>query len=757
MGDKTEISVGELFLYDNSLEQNFGLRPLTTEQLIIMSVSQNLPEKNTSPSDEIDLGKLFGILVDNRWSIILITFVFAVVGVAYALLATPIYKADALIQVEEKSSGMPALGDMGELFGSESSATTEIEIVKSRMIIGKTIDKFNLTTVITPQYLPVIGKGLARLKDTSIGVKVSRFEIPQNVIDPVYTLTVTDEGSGLYKLTDVDERKILIGKVGELAIDGDYRLFITALNADTGSVFTLVKQSRLDATQDLQRNLAVGELGKQTGILQLSLTGENRADVENILNDISQNYLLQNVERNSAEAENSLEFLRSHLPNIKAELTSAEDKLNRFRQDNDSIDLGLEAKSTLEVMVTLEAQLNELTFKESDISQRFTKEHPAYLSLIDKRQTLLNERDKVNRQVQKLPKTQREVLRMTRDVEVNQQIYIQLLNKVQELNIVKASTVGNVRILDTAQSYTRSVKPKKPLIVVLATLLGGMLAITAALLRAAFHRGVENPDDIEAIGLPVYASIPMSDWQVELDKKRQNKKIKTLNETLLTISNPADLSVEALRSLRTSLHFAMMEAKNNILMISGPSPSIGKSFVSANMGAVVAKAGQRILVIDADMRKGRMECQMATTHKSGLSDYLSGQMPIEATIKELSIENFHYISRGDVPPNPSELLLHPRFQVLMEWASANYDMVIIDTPPILAVTDAAIVGAHAGTTFMVGRFSLNTAKEIDVAKQRFEKNGIEVKGFILNAVVRKASSYYGGNYGYYNYSYESEK
>ncbi|PSU50926.1 tyrosine-protein kinase [Photobacterium frigidiphilum] len=721
-----------------------------------MSVTQDLPQKKISSSDEIDLGKLFGILIDNRWYIILIVFMFTVVGVAYALLATPIYKADALIQVEQKSSGMPAIGDMGELFSSESSASTEIEIIKSRMIIGKTVDKLNLTTVTIPQYLPVIGKGLARLQGTSIELDVSRFEIPEHVQVPIYTITVSDIESGQYVLTDSNERQVLTGTVGQLVSKGDYRLFVTSINADTGSTFTLFKRSRLDVIQNLQHNLTVNERGKQTGILQLSLMGEDRTDIEQILNDISQNYFLQNVARNSAEAENSLEFLRSHLPDIKAELTIAEDKLNRYRQDNDSIDLGLEAQSTLNVMVTLEAQLNELTFKESDVSQRFTKEHPAYLSLLDKRKTLLGERERLNRQIQKLPKTQREVLRMTRDVEVNQQIYIQLLNKVQELNIVKASTVGNVRILDAALSYTNAVKPKKSLIVVLATLLGGVLAIAIALIRAAFHRGVENPDDIEAIGLPVYACIPMSDWQVELDKKIKTKKVKIIQETLLTVSNPADLSVEALRSLRTSLHFAMMEAKNNILMISGPSPSIGKSFVSANMAAVVAKAGQRVLVIDADMRKGRMERQMATSHKLGLSDYLSGQTSIEKIIKEPGVENFHYISRGDVPPNPSELLLHPRFQGLMEWASSNYDMVIIDTPPILAVTDAAIVGTHAGTTFMVGRFGQNAVKEIEVAKQRFEKNGIEVKGFILNAVVRKASSYYGGNYGYYNYSYESK-
>ncbi|UXI00530.1 polysaccharide biosynthesis tyrosine autokinase [Photobacterium sp. TY1-4] len=718
-----------------------------------MSVTQNTQVKQDS--DEIDLGKLFGILLDSRWSIIAITFVFAIVGVAYALLAAPIYKADALIQVEEKSSGMPALGEMGELFASESSATTEIEIIKSRMILGKTVDKLNLTTTITPEYFPLFGKGIARIQGNQPEAHIERFEIPDGVLKPKYRLRVLDASSGQYELQDVDGNLVLNGTVGMLAQNNQFVLFVSKLDAESGQSFELTKQSRLDAIQWLQQNLSINERGKQTGILQLSYTGENRSQIEAILNDISQNYFLQNVARNSAEAENSLQFLRTHLPDIKTQLTASEDLLNQFRQENESIDLGLEAKSTLDVMVTIESQLNELTFKESEISQRFTKEHPAYVALLDKRKTLLGERERLNQQIQKLPKTQREVLRLTRDVEVNQQIYVELLNKVQELNIVKASTVGNVRILDKAQTYTKAVKPQKTLVVALATLLGGMFGVAIALLRAALHRGVENPDEIEAVGLPVYASVPMSDWQIELEKKQNGKKKFSIEETLLAVSNPADLSIEALRSLRTSLHFAMMEAKNNILMISGPSPGIGKSFVSANMAAVVAKAGQKVLVIDADMRKGRMERQMGVSAKPGLSDYLSGQVSIETLIKQPGVENLEFIGRGEVPPNPSELLMHPRFKELMDWASANYDLVIVDTPPILAVTDAAIVGSHAGTSLLVGRFGQNTVKEVEVTKQRFEQNGIEIKGFILNAVVRKSSSYYGNNYGYYNYSYSS--
>ncbi|ELV8853917.1 polysaccharide biosynthesis tyrosine autokinase, partial [Vibrio fluvialis] len=461
----------------------------------------------------------------------------------------------------------------------------------------------------------------------------------------------------------------------------------------------------------------------------------------------------QNVERESAEAEKSLSFLKGHLPEIKVKLTLAEDELNKFRRQNDSIDLGLEAKSTLDVMVKLETQLNELTFKESEVSQKFTKDHPAYKSLLDKRQTLLNEKEKLNKQVQKLPKTQREILRLTRDVEVNQQIYVQLLNKVQELSIIKASTVGNVRILDTAESYSQAVKPKKTITVILCTMFGAFLSLGYVLLKAAFHKGVESPDEIEALGLSVYASVPKSNLQIELASKLKSKGRRNQGTTLLAESNPADLSIEALRALRTSLHFAMMEAKNNRIMISGPAPGIGKSFISTNFAAVAAKTGQRVLLIDADMRKGYLQQCFGLKWDNGLSDYLCGKIKLEETIRQTSIEHLDIITRGQVPPNPSELLMHKRFRDLLDWASDNYDLVLIDTPPVLAVTDPSIVGAFAGTTLMVARFGQNTAKEIDVARNRFEQSGIEVKGIILNAVEKKASSSYG--YGYYNYSYES--
>jgi len=722
--------------------------------------TSGISKQNSNSDDVIDLGKLLGILLDGKWLIVLVTALFMAIGVAYALLATPIYKADALVQVEQKSGGMSSmLGDMGEMFTQESEAATEIEIITSRMILSKTVNALNLTTVATPEYFPYFGKGLARRTGNKADIRISHYVQPANAQAIAHQLTLLDNNTGSYQLSDDQGNTILSGKVGFLAEKDGYRLLVDQIAGEDKQKFNISVRSDLDAINWLKSNLSISEKGKQTGMLSFSFSGEDKSQIQHIVDDITTNYYLQNLARNAAEAKSSLDFINAHLPEVKQKLTEFEDALNRYKQDNDSIDLSLEAESTLKVMVDLEAQLNEITFKESDISQLFTKNHPAYIALLDKRKTLETQRDALNEKIQQLPKTQRAVLRIMRDVEVNQAIYLQLLNKKQELSIVQASTVGNVRILDNARVSSNPIKPKKPLIVVLATLLGGMFSVAYLLLKAAFHRGIESPEQIEALGLSVYASIPKSLHQEQIDKlidaKKKSKQGTKISETLLSEVNAADLAVEALRSLRTSLHFAMMEAKNNIIMITGPSPSIGKSFVSGNLAGVIAKAGQKVLIIDADLRKGRMDRSLSQTNETGLSDYLVGNISIAQTVKSLTSANMDFIDKGKIPPNPSELLLHPRFKALLEWAAENYDIVIVDTPPVLAVTDSGIVGEHCGTTLLIAHFGKTAAKEVEISVQRLAQAGVEVKGCILNAVEKTASSSY--SYGYYQYSYASDK
>ncbi|HCR3011922.1 TPA: tyrosine-protein kinase Wzc [Serratia marcescens] len=706
-------------------------------------------------NDEIDFGRLLGTLVDHKWLIVSITSLFAVIGIIYSLFATPIYQADATVQVEQNEGNMLVSNLSQMLPNSLPASSTEIELISSRMIVGKTVEDLHLDTVVTQKYFPIFGRGWARLMGNKPGqVALSRLTVAEPLVESAIELEVIDDQN--YVVT-VDKDKIFQGKVGRLENASGVSMLVSEISAKPGTVFNVKKLTTLAATVQLLDDLTVEDKGKDTGVLSLTLMGDDPVLIKRIIESISNNYLIQNVERKSEEAAKNLAFLKEQLPQVRDSLNTAEDKLNSFRQANDSVDLSLEAKSVLDTIVGVEAQLNELTFKESEISKLYTKEHPAYRALLEKRATLQKEKDKLNQRVSKMPQTQQEILRLTRDVDAGKEIYMQLLNRQQELSITKASTVGNVRIIDTAVTQPKPVKPKKTLIVIIFTLLGGIASVAVVLLKSVLHRGIESPEQLEDQGINVYASIPLSEWQQKKDIEtlmRGNKKTNTRSKTLLAVGNPADLAIEAVRSLRTSLHFAMLEAKNNVLMVCGASPNIGKTFVSINLAAVIAQAGQRVLVIDADMRKGYSHSLLNTDWHNGLSDILSAQTTMANSVRKTEIENLDFIPRGQIPPNPSELLMGARFNELIDWASKNYDIVMIDTPPILAVTDAAIIGHRAGTSLMIARFASNTVKEIEVSIRRFNQNGIDVKGVILNAVEKRASSYY-GDYGYYQYEYRS--
>ena len=711
----------------------------------------------TAPGEDSngwDLAHLVGQLIDHRWIIVAVTAFFMLAGTLYTLFATPIYSADALVQVEQKNAST-VLNELDSILPPTPASDTEIEILESRMVIGKTVDDLGLDTVVEQNYFPVIGKGLSRLMGNKpSNIAISRLEIPRTIDKRNVELEVT--GPDSYTVSK-DGDELFKGKVGQLESHGDITMLVSEIHADEGTSFTVTKLNNLQAIRSVLSNLTVADKGKDTGVLGLEYLGEDPEQISKVLNQIVNNYLLQNVERKSEQAEKSLEFLRTQLPQVRAKLDEAEDKLNTFRRQNESVDLSLEAKSALDSSVSVQSQLNELTFREAEVSQLFTKDHPTYRALLEKRKTLEGEQAQLNKKISGMPQTQQEILRLTRDVQSGQEIYMQLLNRQQELGISKASTVGDVRIIDGAETANSPVAPKKLLIIAASLLLGLFVSVGLVLLKALLHHGIENPDQLEELGMNVYASVPLSEWQRKKDTEalaRRGNKVKTdPHETLLALGNPTDLSIEAIRSLRTSLHFAMMEAKNNILMITGASPGIGKTFICANLATLVSKAGQRVLFIDGDMRRGYTHELLGAENKSGLSNVLSGKTEFSPALIQQGVYGFDFLPRGQVPPNPSELLMHRRMGELLDWASKNYDLVLIDTPPILAVTDASIIGKLAGTSLMVARFETNTTKEVDVSFKRFAQNGIEIKGVILNAVVRKAANAYGYGYDYYAYDY----
>jgi tyrosine-protein kinase Etk/Wzc len=738
------------------------------QQPPINTVTQN-------ESEEIDLLDLLGTLIDYKFVIAGITSVFMIGGLAYAILAAPVFRANAIIQVEPKKNDVLGFNDMSSLLGGESPSGTEIELIKSRSVLGKAIDNLKLDILSEPNYFPVFGRFIAKkyTGDTPDSIAkpwfgmngynwggesltVFKLDVPPGLLGEELTLTSKEKGN--YDLFDEDGNLLVSGHVGTKTESNGIEILVSELRANPGATFSVMREPRLNSIKDYQEALDVSERGKDSGILGLALESTDPKKAVKTLNEIARLYVRQNVERTSAEAAASLDFLKQQLPQVRKDLEEAEDALNKYQTRSKSIDISLETKAILDQIVALDTSISELKLQQAEMDRKFTAQHPAYRALLSKIDELSSKQSGLSKRVESLPATQQELLSLTRDVQVSTEIYTQLLNRSQELDIVRAGSVGNVHIVDDADVDLREpVRPKKALVVLMATLLGGFLSIIFVMLRRAINRGIESAELIEQLGLPVYASVPFSTLQKSAETSSKKTKAES-HAQILAISQPTDLAVEAVRSLRTSLHFAMLEAKNNRLMISGPSPSVGKTFVSSNLAALIAQSGKRVLIVDVDMRKGYLHKSFGKPAEKGLSDILTSRCSLNSALHETEVPNLFLISRGQTPPNPAELLMHRNFTNFLEEASEQFDLVILDTPPILAVTDAAIVGRHSGTSMIVTRFGMNPVGEIKLTIRRFAQNGVVLKGAILNYVEKRATSKTGYNsYGYYQYSYVTDK
>ncbi|GAA5075177.1 polysaccharide biosynthesis tyrosine autokinase [Lysobacter panacisoli] len=729
------------------------------------------PAATAVRDDDIDIPTLVSTLNDNKWAILVGTLAFFVAATVYVLLVTPKYEANAVVQVEARPPTVPGLSNHENTPAPpivDAPAATETQLLTSRRVLGEAIERLDLDTVARPVRMPVIGDMVARAQQrldagdlappflglASYGwggeqIGIGRFDLPEQLTGINLQLVAGERGR--YQLLDPEGNTLLEGRVGQVASNGrGITLEVERLVANPGTRFDVKRLNSMAIMSELKNDITVTEQGRNSGIIALTYANADPLRAKQVLDQLTQAYVRQNVARNSAEAAKRLQFVTEQLPKVRRELADAQQRLNEFQSRTQTMDVGMQNKALLDQSVALETSIQQLQVQRADIASKYTPEHPVYQSLMRQIGQFEAKKNQISGRIGNLPDTQQGLFRLNRDVEVINQTYANLLDQAQQLNIAAASAVGNARVIDPADVNMDSPSWPKPLLVIAGgTLLGAMLMVAFVLTRQMFRRGVEDPVDIELLGLPVYASIPFSAKGKQIaaqpgQRRRDGK------QRLLAFRSPSDLAMEALRTLRTSLHFARFEMKNNILMIAAPSPGVGKTFVCANLAVTIAQAGQRVLLIDADMRRGTLHQALGTRSENGLSELISGQIDATTAVRTVpGTDNLSFISRGAVPPNPSELLMHPRFTALLDSLAPKYDIVVIDTPPVLAVTDAAVIGHHIGTCLMVVRWGLNQQREIALAKQRLEQNGVEVRGAIFNAVQKRGSGQYA--YTYYDY------
>lgn len=737
-------------------------------------------------NDDIDLmALLFAIL--RGWKIIVFFAVLGlIIGVLYSRYVNPTFKSDALIQIEENSKGVAALGaDISELVGSEvSKAQAEAELIRSRMILEPVVSLLHLRIRLSD---PNIGT-LDRIKSDSTAtqinkpegvslktkdgeVEISQFNVSQEYLNQSFSLMRSETGFVLSN--GFEDFKGEIGQPEQFrGTDGQIQITVNNLPADGYSI-NLTKQSLQMTTERLNSALSVVEKGKQTGIIQLSMTGDNQQQTSLILKQIVLSYIDQNQSRGSEETTKTISFMETQIPTLKKRLEDSEAIFNEFRKKYGTIDVAKEAELLLTESSQIELQLNELKLKKADLTTYYTEEHPLVIQINDQLAVLNARRQEIDDTIAGLPEIQREFLQLSADTTINREIYLTLLKNYEQLKIVKAGQIGFARIIDLPISTHRAIAPKKLQIIILAMLLGAMLGTMLVLLKNMLRNVVKDPERIEAkTGVPVVATIPRSPL---LTRLRKDKKVPN---RLLAYADSNSLSYEAIKSLRTSLMFGMTTPEQGgqrakVILITGESPGVGKSFISANLTEVFAQLDKKVLIMDADMRLGELHKIFGMTQYNGLADYLSqdklsqnmtdfaqnnAQVPEAITTQKISnlasfihptnIDNIDFMSRGEHPRNPASLLSDSRFNNLMTELSSHYDYIIIDSPPILAASDAMILAQYANKVLMVTRYDNSIEGQLVYAVNQMNKANIEVDGIILNDVQQGIMSKYSYHYSY---------
>jgi tyrosine-protein kinase Etk/Wzc len=734
-------------------------------QPLIPAPSDAAPASDQPPSrlrEHIDL------LLDSRWKIAKFTAVALLIGAAYAMFGPRVYEANVLIQVEDpERSGGTLVGDSASsALNAKTPTAGEAEILKSRLVLGQAIEDTKLYIEAEPLYVPIIGPWLARRAKTLSGpgfaglsgyvsgnerIVVAQMDVPADLEGTRFLLTAGENGA--YTLTHPKLDAPMEGRVGtpldaETPI-GPIHLLVGSVSGLPGAAFSLVRQSKQLTLLELQKDLRVIEKGKQSSVMDVSWQTGNRTQLANLLNEVARLYVRVNIDQKTAQAQRALNFLGSELPKLKQQLEDSEEAYNQYRNRNGTISLDDEARNALSQNIELQTKLFDATQKRLELTERFTARDPSVMTIDAQIASLKKALGGVEQRIRRMPMMQQDSLRMQRDIKVNTDLYVSLLNSSLQMRLAKEGRIGNVRVLDQALTPEKQIRPKASITMALALLAGLFAGAASTFLRRSWRNTIASPAEIEAhTGLDVYSTVTLSEQQRHLDRAVLHGKP---GVHVLAAVHPDDPSLEGLRRLRTALKFAMPRALNNRIMISSATPGAGKTFVSANLAAVLASSGRCVLLIDADLRRSSVAPRFGLRRNGGLSELIQGNIELDGAIHKGVLPYLDVMTTGALPADPTGLLTSDAFARVLEKVSARYDAVIVDTPPTLLASETAEMATCMGTLLMVARAGDNEVGDLTESMKQLRHAGARFQGVVLNALDTR-QRYYGSlayRYGAY--------
>lgn len=686
------------------------------------------------------------LLWKKKFLIVLLVVVATLIGAFYAMWVRPQFTSDALLQVNVKgtsSKATKAFGEMGAVLDLASPADAEIELIKSRMVLSYVAESEHL-------YLWTVPVGFwDRLMHKEGRMDLDSLRVPEKVRAKKWMAIANGDDS--YSVISNDGKKVLDGKVGDVAFAeyaGDtLAIRVNYMDARKGQKFMLVRSTPLKAERALAGSLNVMEKGKQTGIISVRYSHRYPDRAASILNTIAKTYLRQNVEMRSAEAEKTLEFLEGQLPGVKAKLDSAEKVLADYRYKIGSVDMTGETKAHLDKEGQLQRQIMQLEQERQAAMRLFKAEHPNVQTIVKQQSKLRAELAALKKNAEKMPLTQQEVKRLQEEVAVNNEVYTTMLNNIQQLRVVRAGEVGNVRIVDFAQIEQSQTKPNKSRILMASVVFGFIFGVLFVFLMYILRNGVKSASEIEReTGLSVFAKIPQSSNKLLRGHKHLHHGLP------FVLQAGEDKVSESFRSLQTALMFLMPKPEHSVVLVMGLIPGVGKSFVSLNLATTIAASGKKVLLIDADMRRGVIHGRS----KFGLADVLAGIATLDTAISQKHDDNLFVMNAGKTKLAACELLRSDAMDKLLKEAREKFDMVIVDTPPLNLVTDAELICPLVDFSLFVLHYGRHSMEEIKETVERVKRYSDKPAAIVMNHCEHEPGRY-GYGYGYYNKGYYGKK
>jgi tyrosine-protein kinase Etk/Wzc len=731
-------------------------------------------------SDGFAVQDIVRLIIDNLWVVIGITAAVTLLAGAYAIFATPLYSVDVLVQVET-----PKQNELADLVSRQQAQSapstdgpptnTEMALIRSRNVLAPVISQNGLDVVVTPRRFPLVGEiaasfatpgeparawlGLSSYAWGGEVLNIAQLNVPIALQDKKLELRVLDNQR--YQLFDNHGKLLVDGVQGRLAQAGHVSMLVSNLTASAGVRFTVARLNEVTAVEQFARYLKVAEVGKETGIVQFSVENRDPALATAIANSIAENYVASHLTRDQQEASKMLAFINGELPTLRDNLKRAESELQKHRVASDSMQATTESQSYLQGSIEFAKQIAALNLQRTELLDRFT-DHSAQVKTVDAQLAELHAaQNTFEGRFNAMPDADRQSADLTRDAKVAEDIYVAMVNKAHELSVSRAGTVGNVNVIDPAVEPSTPVKPQRGMVIAIAPVAGFLLGVLLVIARRSLSQSVSEPERIEIrLHLKMLGSVPFSREQTSLallptpdavpqvlaQRSRGRGGRGSLaaprlpgTDPLLAVRKPNDTAIEALRRIRTMLEQRLLDTQDRVVMISGATPSTGKSVVAANLAVLYAQAGKRVLLIDADLRRGRLGDLFGLPCVPGLAELLVSDTATERTVHRTGVPNLSLLPAGTRPGNPAELLAMERMSKLLDHFKEHYDLVLFDTPPVLAVADALIVARHAGATVLVLRENAQTELEVEETLKHLDSAGALIAGAVFNGMSPRRS------------------